>query len=92
MESKVVITSKKFWLNSKDFLRSLVMAAGTAALQVIQTSLDSGHIPSNWKPTVIAALAGMGAYLIKNFFTPATIQKPVSNEVVEKSTLDTTAK
>jgi hypothetical protein len=70
-EQKHEITSSKFSLNVKDFLKGLLVSIGTAALVVIQTSIDAGSFNFDWKQVSIAAVGAGVAYLIKNFFTPA---------------------
>ncbi len=63
--------SKWLTLNQKDYIRGLIVAAGTAGLTVIGTSLNAGALPT--KPQLIqagtAAVAAGIAYLTKNLFT-----------------------
>lgn len=61
--------SKLFTLNTKDFLKGLVMAILVPAVLIIQQSLDSGTLVLNWKAILMASISGALAYLMKNFFT-----------------------
>lgn len=75
------VTSGLFAINWKDALRGLVVASVTAALILIQNQLSTGVV-LDWKEVgTTAFLAGVG-YLIKNFFTPATIQTPITNSEI----------
>jgi len=74
-----IITSQKYSLNWRDVSKGLIVAALTPVLVIIQNSLDAGSLTFNWKNIGISAVAGMLAYLVKNFFTPAqviTTEKP----------------
>lgn len=75
-------------LQARDFLKGLLVAAGTAILSLLIPVLDSGHLPATWvewKPILIAGVAAAATYLAKNFFTGGKIViiNPPS-EVVEK--------
>lgn len=65
--------SKLFTLNTKDFLKGLVMAILVPAVLIIQQSLDSGTLVLNWKAILMASISGALAYLMKNFFTSETV-------------------
>ena len=77
--SKVEITSKKFRLNAKDFLRGLLIAMLTAALMAVQNALDAGELVFKWKQITMAAIGGGVAYLLKNFFQPAQVKQPIND-------------
>ncbi len=83
MESKIEVTSKRFWLNSKDFIRGLLIAMGSSALMVVQTSIDAGHIVFEWKPIGMAGVAGGITYLLKNWLQPAQIKKDITPAEVD---------
>ena len=86
------VSSKQFSLNWQDALRGLLMAVGGAALTLIETSLEAGNLHFNWKQIgTVAGIAG-ATYLMKNFFQKPVIQIPVSDQQVEDSTLNKTAK
>lgn len=78
----VTVTSKKYWLNAKDFLKGMFIAIGTSVFTVVQTSLDAGQLVLNWKTIITVALAASVTYLLKNFFTPASVQKVIPNSEV----------
>lgn len=67
-------TSKQFWLNSKDFLRGLLMAVLTAPLTAIYTTIQAGSFTLDWKAIGLMASGGFLAYIIKNFFTPSAVK------------------
>lgn len=83
MNKKIEVTSKQFWLNSKDFLRGLIMAMGTTALMVVQNSIDAGQIVFHWKQMLMAGVGGGVTYLLKNFFQPAQIKKDVTPDEID---------
>ena len=45
------------------------MAVLVPVMYIIQNSIAAGSLTFNWKEIGIAALSGLIAYLIKNFFT-----------------------
>ncbi len=77
--SKHEVTAPKYKLNIKDALKGLLMAAGTAAGFIIQTTLDSGTLEINWKKVLMAAIAGGLTYIIKNYLSPAVVKVPISD-------------
>ncbi len=81
--SKIEVTSKKFRLNAKDFLRGLLIAMLTAALMAVQNALDAGELIFKWKPITMAAIGGGVAYLLKNFFQPAQVKQPINDNQAE---------
>lgn len=92
MDQTPKVSSKQFTLNWQDALRGLIMAAGGAALTIIETSLEAGNLHFNWHQIgIVSGIAG-ATYLMKNFFQPAVIQTPVTPEQVDDSTLNKTAK
>lgn len=86
--TKIEVTSKKFWLNSKDFLRGLIMAMGTGASMIlipVFTALQAGtamHI--DWNMAWKAALAAGGVYLLKNFFQDEKVKINATPEKIEE--------
>ena len=59
-------------LNLNDLLKGLLMAVLTPVVVIIQQSLDAGLFVFDWTSIGLAALIGRVAYLVKNFFTPAS--------------------
>jgi hypothetical protein len=58
-------------LGVRDFIRSAIVAAGTAAGFVLLPVMQSGTFPTvaQLKMTGIAAVCAGGTYIIKNLFT-----------------------
>ena len=73
----------KYSLSKLDWLKSLIMAGLVPVLYIIQTSLTNNELTFNWKQIGIAAISGMVAYLIKNFFTDSVKQ---ANKILENET------
>lgn len=59
-------------LNTRDFVKGLVMAVLVPVFVIIQQSLSAGDLVFNWKAIGIAALSAFIAYIIKNLFTDDT--------------------
>lgn len=79
--------SKLFTLNTKDFLKGLVMAILVSAVTIIQQSLDSGALVLNWKAILMASISGALAYLMKNFFTSEPIMQEKEAEYTQDQNL-----
>ena len=75
----------KYTLKTRDFLKGALMAVLVPAVYIIQTSLDAGVLTFNWKQIIIAAVSGLLAYLIKNFFTDDI---KVAKNIIAKDRLD----
>ena len=56
-------------LNSKDFLKGLVVAVITAVITIVYTSVQAGHLNFDWKAIGVTALSSALAYIMKNLFT-----------------------
>lgn len=56
-------------LGWRDYARGLIMAVLVPVLTIIQQSLEAGNLVFNWNAILIAAVSGLTAYLLKNFFT-----------------------
>lgn len=59
----------KYKLNSRDWIKGLLMATLVPVLYIIQSSIDAGQMTFNWKEIGMAAVGGLVGYLLKNFFT-----------------------
>ena len=66
------LKSTAFSLQTRDFLRGLVIAIGTSVALVIQQSISVGELTFNWKLIGMAAVGGGISYLLKNFLTDDT--------------------
>lgn len=75
MSKKVI--SKQFSLKWRDIVRGFILAVLTPALLIIQQSLEAGSLTFNWHQIGMAAVAGGGAYLIKNFLEPTKVIEKV---------------
>lgn len=62
--------SKKYKLNTLDYIKGFIMACLTSGLFVVQQLADGGTLTHlNYKPIVMAAISGGAGYLLKNLFT-----------------------
>ena len=59
----------RYTLKAHDWIKGLIMAVLVPVLYIIQNSIAAGSLTFNWKEIGIAALSGLVAYLLKNFFT-----------------------
>ena len=75
---------KRFKLNTRDFLRGLLVAVLTPVFVIVQQSIQLGSLSFNWKAIGMAAVGGFLAYLTKNFFTDSVKS---AEKTIEKSTL-----
>lgn len=89
METKV-IESKKGSLSSRDFLRGLGIAVGTAVIGLIVQVLEAGSLDFNWKEIAIAGLSAGAVYVGKNWFLepPKTIVTTSNNSDLTSVTKD----
>jgi uncharacterized membrane protein YGL010W len=71
--------SQKFTLNKLDILKGLLLAGLSSVLFFIQASLDAGTMVFDWQKIGMAAVGGMVAYLIKNFFEGEKPKTEVKN-------------
>jgi hypothetical protein len=60
--------SKKYKLNSRDFVKGLIIAILAAALPIVQNSLSAGQLIFDYKLIITTSLSAGVAYLIKNIF------------------------
>jgi uncharacterized MnhB-related membrane protein len=56
-------------LNTKDFLKGLVVSVLTSVLTIVYTSLQSGSLTIEWKAVGTAAITAALAYITKNYLT-----------------------
>ncbi len=79
-----VTTSKQYSINWRDAGKGILVSALTGALTAAEQALTTTPVVISWKTIGIAGLAALGAYLLKNFFTPSqtvikdTIPPPAS--------------
>lgn len=68
-------------LNSKDFIKGLMVAVLTTVISIVYTSLQAGNLQLDWKVLGMTALSSALAYITKNLFTNSTgaiLKKEVS--------------
>lgn len=56
-------------LDTKDFLKGLVLAVLTAVITIVYTSIEAGNLAFDWKAIGMTALSSALAYIMKNLFT-----------------------
>ena len=56
-------------LNTKDFIKGLVVAVLTSVITIIYTSLQAGSLEFNWKLIASTGLSSALAYILKNLVT-----------------------
>jgi hypothetical protein len=61
--------SKLFSVNTKDFLKGLLIAVLTPVIVTIEQSVSTGSLTFDLKLITMSALGGFLAYMTKNFFT-----------------------
>lgn len=64
MAKTKVITSKQFQINTRDFLKGMILAVGTPVLYALQELIPVWEIDPIYK----IAISGLVSYLLKNFF------------------------
>lgn len=67
--------SNLFRINWRDVINGSLLAALASVLFFIQESLEAGVMHFNWRGIAMSAVAGVGGYLIKNYFTAAEPKK-----------------
>jgi hypothetical protein len=79
--------STMFSLQTRDFLKGLIMAGLVPVFVIIQQSLSEGTLTFNWKSIGIASIAGFLSYIGKNFFTDGNKQaQNVLSDAAKKET------
>jgi hypothetical protein len=56
-------------LNSKDFIKGLLVSVLTSVITIVYTSLQAGSFTFDWKAIAMAALTSALAYITKNLLT-----------------------
>lgn len=76
------MNSSLFTLNSKDWIKGLVVAVITAVITVVYNTIQTGVLVFDWKAISIAAASAALAYITKNLLTNSKDQlltkEPVS--------------
>jgi len=77
----VQVTSPKYSVNWQDVLKGAVVAVIMAAMTTIEQAISAG-VKIDWALVGSVSAGALIAYLTKNFFTPATVQKTIPNDQV----------
>ena len=77
----VQVTSKQYSVNWKDILKGALVAVGMVILTPVEEALRTGG-KIDWTIVGGAAVTAFVTYLVKNFFTPAAVQKTIPNDQV----------
>ncbi len=56
-------------LNTKDFVKGLVITVLTSVLSIIYSSLQAGSLTIDWKVILTTGLTSAIGYIIKNYLT-----------------------
>lgn len=81
----VQVTSKQYSINWKDTLKGGLVAAIMSVATIVEEALRAGGFAAiDWAMVGSIAFGTFMSYMIKNFLSPAAIQKTVTNEEVEK--------
>ncbi len=63
------MNSSLFTLNSKDWIKGLVVAVLTAVITVVYSTIQTGALVLDWKAISIAGISAALAYITKNLLT-----------------------
>ena len=68
------MNSSLFTLNSKDWIKGLVVAILTAVITVVYSTIQTGTLVLDWKAISIAGISAALAYITKNLLTNSSDQ------------------
>jgi len=68
------MNSSLFTLNSKDWIKGLVVAVLTAVITVVYSTIQTGTLVLDWKAISIAGISAALAYITKNLLTNSSDQ------------------
>lgn len=71
MSTQTTVSTTSKWLGVQDFLKALAVAAFSAPLTAVLTSLSAGVFTINLTDTWHLAVVSAAAYLLKNLVTPS---------------------
>jgi len=78
--------SPLFTLNWNDALKGLITAVASSVVSVLMNSINEGNFIFSWTAIWHGALVGGIGYIAKNFFTPSTPTKTVTQDADGKVT------
>jgi len=59
-------------LNTKDFIKGLLVAVLSAVVTILYNTIQTGSLEFDWKAIGITALTSALAYIMKNLFSNST--------------------
>lgn len=59
-------------LNTKDFIKGLLVAVLSAVVTILYNTIQSGSLAFDWKQIGVVALTSALAYIMKNLFSNST--------------------
>tara|TARA_R110000868_G_scaffold154729_1_gene380860 strand:- start:11299 stop:11538 length:240 start_codon:yes stop_codon:yes gene_type:complete len=77
------MNSSLLTLNSKDWIKGLVVAVLTAIITVVYNTIQTGALMLDWKAISIAAISAALAYITKNLLTNSNDQLLTKEPVKE---------
>lgn len=84
--------SKKFTLQTSDFLRGLGMAIATPVLVAIERLIDAGKVDFSWKALLMMGIGGGVSYILKNLLVEPAKTIIVSNTNAKAESVTTEVK
>lgn len=85
----IITTSKQFLLNSRDFIKALLIVCASAVLTYVGEAIQHGIQTFNWKDILQVAITAGVAYLAKNWLTPS--QTVITVPAIEPPVKDATS-
>lgn len=79
------MNSSLFSLNSKDWIKGLVVAVLTAVITVVYNTIQVGELVLDWKAISVAAISAALAYITKNLLTNSNDQLLTKEPVKEEA-------
>jgi hypothetical protein len=79
-----VIANKQFLLNARDFLRGSLVSVITAALTVIQNSVQDGQFTFHWKNVATISITAFIAYILKNWLEPSNTTVQINKQATDE--------
>ena len=59
-------------LNTKDFIKGLLIAVLSAVVTILYNTIQTGSLTFDWKAIALTAMSSALAYIMKNLFTNST--------------------
>lgn len=79
------MNSSLFTLNSRDWIKGLVIAVLTAIITVVYNTIQTGALVLDWKAISIAGISAALAYITKNLLTNSNDQLLTKEPVKEEA-------